>query len=136
MFKTKLGKSLLVIAISCLSLNAYANDLTIINETNQDSTSRINDALFCSDALPNGVTYKHSKNVVPEMTMRVACTGKLDNCKADVYMALGCSGDLITTIYFSIYTGIKSMTPPKNGYQISYTPFSITMSGGPSIKTK
>lgn len=124
--------SLLITGLT-LPLFAQANDLTITNNTDQDSTSKINQGLCSKDILgPNGITYKHSTRVIKNVQIKVACMAKPEDCKADVYMTNNCTGSVITTIDFSVTKGIKGHTPVVNGYRLTVeNPFKVTLDGGP-----
>lgn len=129
-------KNLFISGMAALSialpLSANAN-LTIINNTSQDSTSIINNGA-CSNTLPGGIgiTRAHSVNVIPDIIITSACFFTPHNCKADIYMTNNCSGLRISSATFDTTTGITSVTPAIGGYQIVQNgPFSITMNGGP-----
>lgn len=124
--------SLLMVGLS-LPLFAQANDLTITNNTDQDSTSRINQGMCSKDILgPNGITYKHSTRVIKNVQIKVACMAKPEDCKADVYMTNNCTGNVITTISYSVTKGILGHTPVLDGYELTIdNAFKVTLNGGP-----
>ena len=107
-------------------LFAYTPDLTIENKTIYPSTSVLNGGLCSTSILgADGITPPKSKKVIKGYQIRLACMLNLENCKADVYMTNNCTGDVISTVTLSVNTGIKAVTPPKNGFVIVTTPFSI-----------
>lgn len=122
----------LSVFIGSMPIFAHAGSLTVVNNTNRDSTTVTND-FQCSDHLPGGkgVTKAHSTNVIPENTVNIACIKNKENCKADVYMSDNCSGTKVATVIFSTKTGIKgSPVIYDNAYQISGSGFYIQMDGG------
>lgn len=129
--------------VSCLSLvslltsfSVMASDLTIVNNTNRDSTSVINNGP-CSDILgASGITHAHSTNVVPENMIYKGCISNRTNCRADVHMTSNCTGPTVAVVIFDVKRGIKSVQPvdTSQGYTISGNGFTATMDGGPSFK--
>ena len=129
--KKSFATALFTIGLS-LPLFAHA-ELVIKNNTKEFSTSRINDGYCSSEILgDDGVTKPGDTKKVDNGRLFFACRDNLEDCKADVYMTNNCTGDLITTVIFSFWTGIKSATPPKNGYSISFNGFYVELSGGPN----
>lgn len=128
--KKNIALSLLAISASSISIYAGATDLTIVNNTNQDSTSYINGSPVCSSYIPYGITRAHSTNGIPEDTIAMACMADTVNCKADVYMTPDCTGPVVATVIFDINQGIKSITPRSSAYQINGGGFYITINGG------
>lgn len=129
--KTLLISSLSMIALQ-MPLVALA-DLTIVNHTRNDSTSIINGGL-CSSALGEGGISRAGKPplVVPDSLVRLACTGKLSDCVADVYMTSNCTGQKVGTVLFDIKTGTKSVTNnPASAYIITSALHSFTFSLDP-----
>lgn len=121
----------LIVAISSPFL-ASAADLTIVNNTNRDSTSVINHGA-CSTILgSHGITPAHSTNVVPSKIVTFACLLNRSNCRADVYMTNNCSGPVIATASFDVNSGIKSIDILDPSFTVSYSGFAITISGGPA----
>lgn len=129
-FKKIISASLMALVIVPFASNA---SLTISNQTKHDSTTIVNSG-FCSTKIlgKDGITKPGETKVISDLKIRLACMTNLENCRADVYMTGDCTGDIISTVIFSIKTGIKSVSPPKDGYSVSYSPFSITVSGGPA----
>jgi hypothetical protein len=127
-----------IIGAILLSLPLVANaSLTVINNTNQDSTSVINNT--CSSAIGStGITKKHTTNTVPDMAIQLVCGFTPHNCVADVRMTTDCSGASVATISFDVSTGIKTATlsaaGQQAGYSISAQGFSVQLNGGPSFK--
>lgn len=113
---------------SATALSYAANGLTIVNNTDEDSTSIINDGM-CSNKLTGGVTKAHSTNVVSGTIVSLACFGHASDCKAEVYMTNDCSGDKIATVMFDTKTGIKSVAMNTNQYQVSGSGFNIQLDG-------
>lgn len=124
MFKKTIISILMIAGMNATA--SYAADLTIQNNTDNDSTSVINHGLCSTKVLgQDGITKARTTKVIKEFQLRLACMLSPENCKADVYMTNNCSGDIITTITFSTKSGIKSVTPPKHNYVVTHTPFSI-----------
>lgn len=111
----------------------FASDLTIVNDTNRDSTSIINHGL-CSTILgDSGVTKAHSTNVVAASTVKKACFFNKTNCQADVYMTNNCTGPKVATVIFDISTGVKGQPDIfDTSYAINANGFYINFSGGPA----
>lgn len=103
---------------------ALANPLTIVNNTSEFSTSVTNNT-FCSSRIPggSGITKPHSTNVVSDFSLRLACTGHLDNCKSEVYMTDNCTGPKVAEVDFSVYTGIKNVIALDPRYNMTGTGF-------------
>lgn len=114
-----------LIAGMSISAFAYAQKLTIFNNTDFPSTSRING--HCSrDILGSaGVTPKRTKKDIEEWQLKLACMASPEKCIADVYLTNNCKGDPITTVTFSVSKGIINVTPPKNGYSETHQAFYI-----------
>lgn len=115
---------------------AMANDLTIINNTNAESTSVINNGA-CSNILgPAGVTHAHSTNVVTEAFITKGCIFNKNNCKAEVHMTNNCTGPVIANVIFDVKTGIKQIETVANsdGYVVSGSGFTASFDGGPAGK--
>jgi hypothetical protein len=133
-FKKILSAGLVVLGIS-FSFSAHAfianSDLTIVNDTNHDSTSIINNGL-CSTILgDSGVTKAHSTNVVKADILKKACYFSQHNCQADVYMTNNCSGTKIATVFFDIATGVKGYPDVfDKSYTITASGFGISLAGG------
>lgn len=119
-------------AIASAPLMAQAGSLTVVNNTDHDSTTITNSHKpnpMCSANLPGGkgITRAHTTNVIPENTVNIACIKDKQNCKADVYMTNNCSGPMIATVIFDIKSGIKSVTMLNDKYNISGSGFYITI---------
>lgn len=119
---------------------AHADDLTIINNTNYDSTSIINNGP-CSDMLrDHGVTHPHSTNQVPQKTFAAACIRNKQNCTAAVYMTNNCNStpgaNPVAIVIVDVNTGIKSVTPTSTpqGFTVAGNGFAATIAGGPAIQ--
>ncbi|OGT63813.1 MAG: hypothetical protein A3E85_05180 [Gammaproteobacteria bacterium RIFCSPHIGHO2_12_FULL_45_12] len=123
-----------------LPLISEANDLTIINNTNFNSTSIINNGKCSSKVLPfgKGTTKAHTTNVITSSLVNLAClaTPSPKVCQADVYMADDCGGSRIATAYFDTKTGMQSVTLYDQSYRITGTGFTITLDGGPSFLSR
>jgi len=133
--KNKLLFGLLTLSIAVTSI-AVAGDLTIINNTNHDSTSVINGGA-CSNLLGSeGVTKAHSSNVVPEKIINKACMFNRINCRAEVHMTNDCSGPVVAIVTFDVRTGIKNVTlvNQSEGYIASGSGFTASIEGGPAKK--
>jgi hypothetical protein len=106
---------------------ALAAEVTIHNNTDQPSTSIINNGI-CSSYLPGGigVTQPHSVNTIPSVTVYSACWADRDNCKADIYMTSDCSGPLIGKVTLSVSEGVKDIVV-YGDYSISGNGFDITV---------
>ncbi len=119
------------IALACLPIIASASDLTLVNNTNRDSTSVINNGV-CSTILGSaGVTKAHTTNVVPESKINMACILNRTNCKADVYMTNNCSGKVVATVTMDTKSGVKAVAMKDNTYKIMAQGFRVEMEGGP-----
>lgn len=130
MFKQSFLSGLLFASLT-LPVLSHANALTIRNNTNFDSTSKINDGPCSSSILgAKGVTKAHSTNVISDKMILLACYANRSNCKADVFMTNNCSGPQIATVVFDVNTGVKSVSMQSNNYTISAQGFSITLNGG------
>ena len=115
------------------SMVAHAEAVTIVNNTNRDSTSIINNG-SCSTVLgSSGITRAHTTNVVPEMKMKLACIRNSKNCIADVYMTDNCTGNKIATAVFDVSTGMKSITIIDPQYNITASGFTVVIDGGPAF---
>lgn len=109
---------------------AQAANLVIVNNTDFDTTSIINNGA-CSTILGKvGVTHPHSTNEVPGPTVRFACIANLHNCKADIYMTPNCKagGPSVATVYFDVDTGVKSISVIDTRYAITGNGFTTSIS--------
>jgi hypothetical protein len=127
-------KKILLTGIATIGLSfsflAHA-ELTVSNQTNQPSTSRINDGYCSTDILgADGITPPHTSKPIEDWKIDLACMGNYENCKADIYMTNNCTGPAISTVIFSKTSGIKYVSPPVAGYAITWSPFAITITGG------
>ena len=137
MFTIKRTSIATLITSVCLSSMAFASDLTLINHSNHDSTSVMNNGPCSADILGDkGVTRAHSINVVPDKILNTACILNKLNCKAEVHMTSDCTGPIIATVILDVKKGIKSITPSKNtdGYTVTGSGFTATVDGGPAFK--
>jgi len=127
-FKSKLISVLAAISAGCLPLAAQASALTVVNNTDHDSTT-VTNGFMCSSKLPggNGITRAHTTNVISENTINIACLRNKENCKADVYMSNNCSGPIVATVIFSTKSGIKDVAMKSNTYHITAQGFYIQM---------
>lgn len=115
MMKKKLFASL----VFGLSLNTYAvSDLVVVNQTDLDSTARINGGL-CSSVLSGGITSAHSTNTIPANVVGMACFLTPHNCAAEVYMSDDCSGVAIGMVIFDKNNGVQSISNTAANYAIS-----------------
>ena len=126
---------LLSLAFLGFVTTSLANDLTIINRTNHDSTSIINNGP-CSVIFDNGITRAHSTNIVPEKIILKACIFNKTNCKAAVFMNDHCAGDAVATVVFDVKSGIKNIdpSPSPQGYVITGNGFTAFLNGGVTFK--
>lgn len=130
-YRKSILASALTIGLSLISMQSYAaQSLTIVNNTNQDSTSKINGGLCSTVFGSDGVTKAHSTHVVSDKLVALACMGNSSNCKAEIYMTNNCSGPVVGTAIFDTNTGIKSMDVVSAIYKFSIEPFRITINGG------
>ena len=121
---------MIAIGMGAAGIAAAKSDLTIINNTNYDSTSIINNGA-CSTILgDSGITRAHSTNVVSAMKIAMACFTNPANCKADVYMTANCSGPVVATVIFDTKTGIKSKTVYDQSFVLTGGGFHIILDGG------
>lgn len=130
-YRKSILASALTIGLSFISMQAYAaQSLTIVNNTNQDSTSRINGGLCSTVFGADGVTKAHSTHVVGDKIIALACVGNSSNCKAEIYMTNNCSGPVVGTAVFDTNAGIKSIDVVSDIYKFGIEPFRITIDGG------
>jgi hypothetical protein len=115
---------LITLGLATIAMTAQAADLTIVNNTNKDSTSIINSGM-CSSYLPGGVTKAGETNTVPASIIRSACKKHETDCNADVYMSNNCSGNKIATVNFDITVGVKKISMLSKDYHISGSAFKI-----------
>ena len=128
--------SLFTLTSLSASLCASAGDLTIINHTNYDSTSIINNGA-CSNVMgAPGITRAHTTNVVPEKLVIKACIFNKANCTAAVHMTNNCTGPVVATVIFDVAKGIKDIQPSSAsmGYVMSGSEFTAIIEGGPAWK--
>lgn len=130
-FKKTIISSLLTIGIAAISMQANAGQsLTIVNHTNQDSTSIINNGL-CSTAFgSDGVTSAQTTHVINDKLIALACFANSSNCKADIYMTNNCSGPIVATAIFDTKTGMKSISVFGDTYAFIMGAFDLTINGG------
>ena len=110
-----------------------ASELTIVNNTNYDSTSKINGGMCSNDipeAMGGGVTKAHQTKKVPGTAIGFACFGHSSDCKADVFMTNDCSGSIVATVIFDTKKGIQSITPKSTEFTVSGSGFNVALSGG------
>jgi hypothetical protein len=134
--KKNLFACLLIAGVS-LPFSVQAGDLIIHNFTKHNSTTKTNKGYCSTEILGSvaGTTKAGETKPISEMQLKFACIGHLEDCVADVYMADNCGGDIISTVNFSVTTGIKGYTKPKYGYMVTVAPnnkFDITITGGPA----
>ncbi len=128
-FKKNIVTGLLTIGVSMASIHGYAQALTIVNNTDQDSTSVINGGLCSTVFGSDGVTKAHSTNVVSDKLIALACVLNSSNCKADIYMTNNCSGPVIASAVFDTKTGMKSIDVTSDMYRFGIGAFDITIDG-------
>lgn len=130
-YRKSIFASALSIGLSLIAAQSFAAQaLTIVNNTNQDSTSKINGGLCSTVFGSDGVTKAHSTHVVSDKIVALACMGNSSNCKADIYMTNNCSGPVIATAVFDTNTGVKSIDVVSDIYKFGIGPFNITIDGG------
>jgi len=114
---------ILAVGLSSLSLACHAADLKLVNNTDFDSTSKINNDK-CSTSIPggSGVTKAHSTNTVKELYVILACRNDRGNCIADVFLNASCAGTKIATVIIDSnkYT-VKDIHMDDNTYNIKPT---------------
>ena len=112
--KQFITKGIISAALSCFSVVAFANELTIVNNTHQPSTSKIirGKSQYCTNRMTNGkgVTGPLSENVVSENSINYVCYKYTEDCLAYVYMNDHCGDPFVAAVRFSISSGI--LTPP------------------------
>ena len=126
--------ALIVGSVICMPTLALAS-LTIINNSNQDSTSKING--LCTNMIgDSGITHKHASNVVSDVAISLICGANPENCVAQVYATPDCSKAAIGEMNFSQTKGIKTVTLSDAGKKANYRfiaeQFKITLNGGPA----
>lgn len=131
---------------------AHASNLTIVNNTDQDSTSILNNGP-CSTILGAGGTTKgHTSNVVDESLLKKACIttkprhkGQAWVCKADVYMTPNCNAtgeSHVAAVTLNVNEGIQKIELNTNNtatqkFVIMFdknTPFNVTINPASSFK--
>lgn len=102
--------------------------LTIVNNTDEDSTSIINTSL-CSDRLPLGkgitkrrdpVTKTPTVNTIDSSLINFACMANKTQCKAVVYMTNNCSGPVVAQVVFDTEKGVQSVAESTDKYKFTW----------------
>ena len=127
--RKKLLNTFLAISISSLPVFAHAGiyspDLNIINNTDNFSTSIINNGA-CSTILGDiGISKPNSKSTIPGSKVRLACILNTSNCSADVYMTNNCTGNKIATVTFDVNQGVKLVKMDTTAYLITGVGFDV-----------
>jgi hypothetical protein len=127
MLKNKLsaiGALLMSTTLIALPITARA-DLTIVNNTDYDSTSVVNGGA-CSTILGQaGITKAHSSNTLDYILMRIACGMHPSDCVAEVYMTDNCSGPVVATVTMDIDNGISNIQESGAFSLVQDTPFKL-----------
>jgi hypothetical protein len=125
-----LATSMLLPVVSSAGL--LGSGLKIQNNTNQDSTSIINNGLCSAKILgpKDGVTKAHGHSDITPFQLALACIGHSNDCHADVYMTNNCTGPIVGTVEFSTSTGIQSFNVLDPKYQLQGTGFYAQIDGG------
>ncbi|OGT56455.1 MAG: hypothetical protein A3F14_02585 [Gammaproteobacteria bacterium RIFCSPHIGHO2_12_FULL_43_28] len=128
----------LAIGISSVSSLVSANPLVLVNDTNFDSTSIINNGACSTIMGDTGITKAHTTNTVSEMKIKLACLANATDCKADIYMTNNCTGPKVAAMYFDTKTGIKADKTEiyDHTYNIATEAFKVSFSGGPAFLVK
>ena len=134
--KTELFRSMML-SVGLLAMPVLAHaDLTIVNNTAEDSTSVLNGGI-CSVSLGDvGTTKAKMRNVVPQQTLSIACFFHPNDCRADIFMnppppagqKPTCNGFPIATVVFSTTTGVTEIqlkAHPSKHYKVSAKGFYI-----------
>jgi hypothetical protein len=118
--------SSLLLSASLLAMPMTANaDLTIVNNTDSDSTCIVNDGMCSNELGDQGITHAHTSNLILQIELYIACGSNTSNCKADVYMSSNCSGPKVGTVILDINQGISQLTST-GAYKItSADPFQV-----------
>lgn len=127
MLLKKLAAIAATTVVAILPFSAQAAGLTVVNNTDYDSTSVINHGP-CSTILGEiGITRAHSTNTVPESKVKFACLLNKHNCQADVYMTPNCKGPVVAKITFDVDAGIKNIEMKSADFKISGSGFAATL---------
>lgn len=124
-----ISTSLLALGVSCGSMyaQAAASDLTLINNTDHESTAILNNNHICSSWL-GVVTHPHDKSTVSASTLDLACGKNAAFCRADVYLTKDCSGPIVGVVYFDITNlGFISRSMNDSSYDIKGARFTVSM---------
>lgn len=133
LMRKKIVMALATLGISSLSILANAaTDLTVTNNTNEDSTSIVvNGSNKCSNQYgEDGITRKSSTHTIPAMLIRLACGAHLSDCYAHVYMSADCSGESVASVVYDLKStngGVKSITSTSSKYLITGTGYHLTL---------
>ena len=130
MLKKRYITGFTAIALCSAALAAHATPLTIVNNTNTDSTTRIHNILNkCSSDLLGeaGITRAGKTNTVSEGNIKAACLFSPNNCVADVYASANCGCPVIATMTFSTSEGVKSIEMKSGQYRISASGFHVVI---------
>lgn len=120
-----------VIALPILSLFpffAYANSITVNNNTNAYATVHVG-TLCSSEAGSAGVGKPHEPMIIPQLILDKYCK---NNCTVDVYMSDDCSKEKIATAFVDQHNGILNITNDNvDGYLVSGSKYLASIDGGP-----
>ena len=126
------------LAFSAFPLFAYADDISIMNNTNSPGTGylsgKYSDSPCSSDAGTGGVIEPHSSIVLPEYVINlIYCS--ISPCKGTIFMSTNCSGRKIATVTIDRRKGVTDITNHNvDGYIVSGGGSSISINGGPTKK--
>jgi hypothetical protein len=117
-------KKIILLSSLIISTAAHAT-LTIVNNTDFDSTCVVNDGMCSNELGDQGITHAHTSNLIEQIQLYIACGISTSNCKADVYMTPDCSGPVVGTVILDINEGITQVTDT-GPYKLTATnPFEI-----------
>jgi hypothetical protein len=117
-------KKIILISSLILSTTAHA-DLTIVNNTDFDSTCVVNDGMCSNELGDSGITHAHTSNLIEQIQLYIACGISTSNCKADVYMTPDCSGPVVGTVILDLNDGISQVTATGPYKLTAINPFEI-----------
>lgn len=128
-----------VLACLALPVSAFADALTLTNNTNFTITSTINPSSggICSSSMPGGlgITPPHSTKTIPALAVMAACgISHQHDCQAAIHMTADCTGPAVAIVNFDTSKGIMSVQPIDTNYKITGTGFTAVVDGGPSAR--
>lgn len=121
-----------------LPAGAFADSLTIVNNTDFYITSTVNGSI-CSATMPGGygITPPHSTKSIPSLAVIAACgLSHQHDCKADIHLSNDCSGPAVGSAIFDTSKGILQAGANDAKYRITYSGFTATIDTLGSIASR